>query len=239
MSDYKNALSREKIQSFIDEKRTFNLDIGGNIGKAWEYATNNIGTTLVIGLVLGLLGIIGPWLMAGLYIGKYEERVNGKPLEVGSLFRGFDHGGPIFMQLLLTIALMFALFIPMMLVGGITAAIGDSAIMGLLFMLVYFATIVAIVIFSILLFFTMPFIVFAGMDAMEAMKASANIIKNNKLTVFLFTLVAGLVGQLGAIACFVGIFFTIPIVYMAYYHAFAETFGIEKDSTDDIIDHLV
>lgn len=243
MLDYKKALSQDTIQAFINEKRTFDINIGQIINKAWEDATANIGNTLVIGLIMGSLSILGPWLMAGLYIGKYDERVNNKPFEIGSLFRGFDHGMPIFMYLLLTIGLMFAaMIIPVMFIGVFAALAEQSAIFGILAGVFYLLLIVAIILLSTSLFFSLPFIIFGGMEAMDAMKASAKIIRNNLLTVFLFTFVAGLVAQLGVLACFVGIYFTLPVAYFAYYYAFADVFKIEstdKDATDQIIEHLL
>jgi uncharacterized membrane protein len=75
---------------------------------------------------------------------------------------------------------------------------------------------------------------------MDAIKSSAKIIRNNLLTVFILTFVAGLVAQLGIIACFVGIYFTLPIAYYAYYYGFNEIFQLEADNAeDDIIEHLV
>lgn len=241
MSDYKTALSKAKIQSFIDEKRKFSINIGEVIGKAWEDATKDIGNTLVTGLIIGSLGFLAPWLLAGLYIGKYEERTQNKPFEIGTLFRGFDHGMPIFIYVLIYSAIVFAvLIVPMILIGILGALAGESAIFALFMFIVYIVMIAALVIVQLLFFFAVPFIVFAGLEPMDAIKSSAKIVRNNLLTVFILTFVAGLVAQLGIIACFVGIYFTLPVAYYAYYYGFNEIFQIEADNADDdIIEHLV
>lgn len=54
MSDYRNAISRNTIERYISEGRSFDMNISSALSKAWEYATNNVGTTLLIGLVFSL-----------------------------------------------------------------------------------------------------------------------------------------------------------------------------------------
>jgi hypothetical protein len=241
MSDYKTALSKAKIQSFIDEKRKFNINIGEVIGKAWADATKDIGNTLVTGLIIGSLGFLAPWLLAGLYIGKYEERTQNKPFEIGTLFRGFDHGMPIFICHLIHMAVTFAvLIIPMILIFVLAMLAEQAAIFGLLILVVYIAMFAAIIVVQLLFFFAVPFVVFAGMEPMEAIKSSSKIIKNNLLTVFILTFAAGMVAQLGLFACIVGIYFTLPIAYYAYYYGINDVFQLEADNADDdIIEHLV
>ncbi len=242
MSNYRNSLSREKIQRFISEKRKFDINISTTIGRAWKDATSDVGNTFLIGLVFIFLGFLAPWLLAGLFIGKYEERVEGKRFEINSLFKGFDHGGPIFMYLILNILFTIGFLIIGLIPIGILVAMAEySGIFALLAFLAYLVLILALIIGSLLTFFSLQFIVFARMEPMEAMKASAGIIRNNLLTVFLFGFVSGIVAELGIFLCCIGFFFTLPVAYFAYYYAFQDVFQIEgdDDNTDEIIDHLV
>ncbi len=241
MSNYTTALSQDKIQSFIAEKRKYSLNIGDYMSKAWDDISKDWGTTLITGLLFYIASIIAPWMMSGLFIGKYEQRTQNKKMDLGSLFRGFDHGMPILMYLLISIAIIMVLFMVPYVVGlvmiGMAQQSGIFALIGVFFI---FLALISIILFSTLFFFAVPFITFGGMDAWPAMKASMDIIKNNFFTTFLYMFVAGIVSGLGLLLCGFGILITIPLVYHAHYHAFQDVFQIEiKDETDEIIEHLV
>ncbi len=237
MSDYKSALSPSTIQQFIDEKRKFSIDATGIIGKAWADVQKDWGTTLITGLIFFFLGIVAPFLMGGIYIGKYNERVNGQKYEMGSLFKGFDHAGAILVYLVVMIA---SIMIPYILYFVFLLMAEVSEVFLLLAMLMLLVVLVAAFAVAILFFFAIPFIVFGGMEGWPAMKASMSIVKNNIGTVLIFIILCNIVNTLGVMLCYVGLLVTMPLVYIAYYYAFAEVFQIEtKDPNDEILEHLV
>lgn len=241
MSDYKTALSQSTIQSFIDEKRKFSFRSMDYINQAWADIQKDWGTTFLTGLIFYFLGIVAPFLVGGIYIGKYNERTRGEKYEMGTLFKGFDHGMPIFMYLLISMGIaMVVVMIPYILFAVFMALAQESAIFILLGFFMLFIMMIGAFLIGTLFFFSLHFIIFAGMDAWPAMKASTAIVRNNLGTVFIFILICGLLNMLGIMMCFVGVFVTMPLIYIAYYYAFNDVFQIEqKDATDEIIEHLI
>lgn len=71
------------------------------------------------------------------------------------------------------------------------------------------------VIFAGLSKFTMLYMIDQKMAPVDALKASIQTLKENWLMATLFFIVASLVGSLGTYACYIGIFFTMPIMFVA------------------------
>ncbi len=83
------------------------------------------------------------------------------------------------------------------------------------------------------------FIVFYNMKFWDAMEMSRKIIMKNWLQYFFFLIVLAFTAMSGAILIFVGLLFTIPIVFCAQYVAFAEITQLLNDDEDDIERHLI
>jgi uncharacterized membrane protein len=77
------------------------------------------------------------------------------------------------------------------------------------------------------LFFTVPLIVERRLGAIEAMKASYELTKNNLLMFTLFSFVVQLIAQAGSYACYVGLLATIPLLFTITAVAYRDTFGLE------------
>lgn len=79
-----------------------------------------------------------------------------------------------------------------------------------------------------LLMFALPLVADARLPATSAISLSFDSLKGRWLQASVFHLLAALVGMLGALACGVGIIFTLPIYVMAVTLAYQETFGKAK-----------
>jgi uncharacterized membrane protein len=76
-----------------------------------------------------------------------------------------------------------------------------------------------------LLMFTMPLVVDRNMPAVDAMKLSVETLKNDIVMATLFYLVIGLCAGIGAVACGIGIVFTIPVLPLAIAMLYRDHFG--------------
>jgi uncharacterized membrane protein len=77
------------------------------------------------------------------------------------------------------------------------------------------------------LFFTAPLIIERKLGAIEAMKASYELTKNNILMFTLFAFVVQLIAQAGSYACYVGLLATIPLLFTITAVAYRDSFGVE------------
>jgi uncharacterized membrane protein len=77
------------------------------------------------------------------------------------------------------------------------------------------------------LFFTMPLIVERKLGAIDAMKASYELTKNNLLMFTLFAFVVQLIAQAGSYACYVGLLATIPLLFTITAIAYRDSFGVQ------------
>lgn len=91
------------------------------------------------------------------------------------------------------------------------------------------------VLLMVLLVLTIPFIVFAEANWVDAFKASIKVIQKNVLYTFLALLVGILISFSGAILCGIGILITFSFVYIAQYVLYDEVIGFEEKSQIDEI----
>ena len=83
--------------------------------------------------------------------------------------------------------------------------------------------------------FTIPFIIFGKLKALEAIEASILIVFKNFFTILLLMVVSIILTSLGLIALLIGIFFTLPIIFSMQYVIYKKAVGIyDEDSIDDI-----
>ena len=72
-------------------------------------------------------------------------------------------------------------------------------------------------------------------DIKTAWNASKIMTKDNLLSIFLFSLVVGVLSQVGVIACGIGVLVTLPFMYAANYFAYEDAMNqIERDEISEI-----
>lgn len=69
------------------------------------------------------------------------------------------------------------------------------------------------------------FVVDQGMGAVDAVKAAWAATSGQYWIVLALTIVASIIGAAGMIALFVGMFFTMPLSYLIYAHAYRQMAG--------------
>jgi uncharacterized membrane protein len=191
-----------------------------------------LGITLVAMIIGGAVPVvlIGA-MMCGLYMCLFAQ-VRGEPVEFAMLFKGFDY----FTQGLVAAAIQTLPVLLIMAVGQVIfvaftmiimpsrrgAAMPAAFFVGLA-VFVLFAMIVSLAIHSLFLF-AYPLIVDRNLSGLDAIKLSYRAaLKNLSGIIGLILLLSGL-GILGVLACYVGVFFIMPISFGAYAVAYRRVF---------------
>lgn len=79
-----------------------------------------------------------------------------------------------------------------------------------------------------------PMIIFGNLRPIEAIKASFIVVSKEFLMIFLMIVIAYLIAFCGILACCVGLFFTMPILYAVQYSIYLHAVGIaENTQTED------
>ncbi len=184
------------------------IDIGAELSKGWKLFQQNMGL-LIIAAVIALLvsavtcGILAGPLMAGflLVVRRLLQNDPVKP-QSGDVFKGFDY----FVQALILVVLA----------GVAGCVLGMIPVIG----------IVAGFVVNAFMMWSMLFVVFQKLTAIDAIKKVFELAKTGEFTMPLVcALIASLISGCGAIACGVGIFFTIPIGHCMLVCCYETLFG--------------
>lgn len=201
-----------------------NFKLGEYISNGFEFLKNNFGSILGAFLLCILMCII-PFcglLAVGNFYRYCRDLKAGKPVSAGDIFN-FDNFTPYFIMQLILFGAVLLIYIPMFFMIPMMADRDPSAGPPFIFMVYAFVIYIAILIVSLKAFYMPALISLAGVTEVKtAWNMSVKMGKGNLLSIFLYSLVVGILGQLGIIACFVGLIFTLPLVYVCNYFAFED-----------------
>lgn len=193
---------------------------------------------LLIGGAVPFGILMGP-MMCGLFMAFFQKR-QGLPIEFGTLFKGFDHFGQSVIATLIHIVPIVVILVPAYLlfyvglfvtmVAGASEEGNPTAVLGFtsLMILFWLAIFVVIIVISIAFTFSYPLIVDRRMQAIDAVKLSAKAAMANFWKLLGLSLMSGLIGFLGVLCCYVGVFFVFPISYSAIAVAYEQVFGLSN-----------
>jgi hypothetical protein len=178
-----------------------NIDISDVLRRSFDLYKENI-TTLLIATFLAFVismfsvGILAGPMFAGLVLINLRliDKRSPKP-EIGDLFRGFDYFLPTLVYFIL---------------------LGAALLAGMLFL--SWLPFIGRMIFSLYLYlvltvnlFSIFYIVERRMDVVAAIQKSFEFVRQNFWIFFAVSIVAGVAGSLGIIACGIGIIVTMPM----------------------------
>ena len=217
----------------------------------WEIIKNQywlfVGMTLIaiiIGSAVPLGILLGP-MMCGLYMSFFKVRRN-EPVEFGTLFKGFDYfGQSVVAALLHTIPIIavivpaYILFYVSMFVSMAAAGAGGgnepnpAPFFGVMavFALFWIVVMIVIIVLTIGFTFAYPLIVDRKLGGFDAVKLSFKAAFANFWRLLGMVLLTGFLSILGLLACYVGMFFVMPIGYAAIAKAYEQVFGL-SDGTE-------
>jgi len=186
---------------------TASVQTGKWIGEGWELVKSDLVMFAVSALLFAVVGgavpvILQGAMMVGFNLLVIKKLATGR-LDIGDLFKGFNF------------------FVPS-LVAHILVSIFTA--LGMLLCIIPGLVIAAMYMFTFL------FILDKKMDFWPAMQASAEIVKKDYMGFTLFIVALGLLQLLGVLACIIGIFVTLPIMYAAIVCAYRDLVGFEPST---------
>ena len=179
------------------------------IGEAWEIVKSDIMMFALAALLFAVVGHAVPVILQGVMVVGFniliiKKMVHGR-LDIGDMFKGFSFFAP---------ALVAQILISLFSFIGLLLCIIPGLVIAAMYM------------------FTFLFILDKRMEFWPAMQASAEIVKKDYVGFTLFILACGLLQVLGALACIVGLFVTVPIAYVAIVVAYRDLVGFDPQTAN-------
>ena len=190
------------------------VKFGEWIEKGFNLYKENFGILVLVSLIAVIVSAITVGVLAGpmaagvlLIVLQLQDRKEPKP-EVGTLLKGF---GFFLNSFLFFVVWGIAIFV-VSLILGLVPCIGQVASLFVVFVA------------HALLMFGMFLIVDRNMEFWPASVESFNMVKRNFWPFLGFSIVSNLIGSIGAVACGIGIVFTLPIQVCILMVAYREIF---------------
>lgn len=193
---------------------------------------------ILIGSAVPMGILMGP-MMCGLYVAIFQKH-RGKQVEFGILFKGFDYLGESIIATLIHVVPIIIVIVPFYIVfygvlffimprGGGDA--DSSAVLGFfgVFFIFFIVVMLLIMLVSVLFTFTYPLIVDRRLGGVDAVRSSARAALANFLPLLGLLLLNGVLGFLGLLLCYVGMFLVFPVTFAATSIAFEQVFGIKGE----------
>ncbi|HNX35144.1 MAG TPA: hypothetical protein PKM57_10985 [Kiritimatiellia bacterium] len=184
------------------------IDIGAELGKGWRLFQPNMGLLIVAGVIATVVsiitcGLLGGPLMAGMLL-VVRRLIQNDPVkpQPGDVFKGLDY----FVQSLILVVLCMA----------VTFLLAMIPVIGQL----------AGVVVSAVLMWGLVFVTYQKLSAIDALKQIFEYLKTGEFTLpLVFGIIAGIISSLGAVACLVGLVFTLPLGYCMMACCYETLFG--------------
>ena len=185
--------------------------------KGFNLYKENLGTLILASLIALIIsavtiGILAGPMLAGMILITLRlfDKTEPKP-EIGNVFKGFDY----FLNALLFVVIWGA------------AVLGASFILALIPCLGQLASLCVVYVVQAFLMFGLFLIVDKGMEFWPASMESFTLVKTNFWPFLGLSVVASIIGSIGAIACGIGMAVTAPIqvciLTVAYRDVFSES----------------
>lgn len=202
----------------------------------WQAVKDQYWLFMVLALVATLIGgavpvvLVGP-MMCGLYL-CLLARMRGEPVEFGMLFKGFDYFVPALVAAAIqTVPVLVLVFVGDLIFMLFTFSVVPSSHqhspppifwVGLV-LFVIFATLISMTIHTIFLF-AYPLVADRKLSGLEAVKISYRAVLKNLGGMVGLVLINMVLAIAGLLLCFVGMYFTLPVIFAAYTAAYRRVF---------------
>lgn len=183
--------------------------------------------------------VLSPCLLAGYYLVAHKINAGERQIEFGDFFKGFDHLGKLAVVAIFTSLILAASALPFGVF--IFASIFSGDLLSSVFPFWTFLLLIPSIYLAIAYAAAPFFAVFYNMEAWEAMEASRKVVSKKWFTVFVFSIVLGLIAALGMVVLFVGLLVAIPVIALAQYEAFSDIMKLDQEESeeDEVLRHLV
>ena len=211
-----------------------NFKLGNYISDGYEFYKANFGNLLgafFLAMVMSIIPFCGLLAVGNFY--KYCRDLRaGRQVSAGDIFN-FDNFTPYFMIQLILFAGVMVIYIPMIIMMVAMGEQDPSAGPPAFFFIYMFFVYVGILFVALKGFYMPALISLAGVtEIKQAWKISSVMSKGNLWSIFLYSLAVAFLSQLGVIACFIGLIFTIPFAYASRYFAYED--ALKQVTYDEI-----
>jgi uncharacterized membrane protein len=224
------------------------IDASGAIGQGWELIKKNywmyFGISLLAWVMIACIPLVSLFLFGPVMVGIYyvlQREQRGEPVEFGMMFKGFEKFVPaMVVGLIQNIpTIIFQIFQWTFDIGrfmmmnnasssrgrGGDPDLGPLALISGVYLIFLLGFLVFLLVWHFSFYFTMQLLAeHDGLGAIDAIKLSARAAFSNAGGLILLMILEGLLMIAGAIACGIGMFFVIPIIYAANATAYRYVF---------------
>ena len=205
--------------------------------EAWELIKSEywlIFAITLVGLIVGSavpVILIGP-MMCGIYL-VLLNKADGRPIEFGQLFKGFDYFMPALVLAAIitlpTLVMIFGMYVPMIAIAFAGPRMSESEVITAIAGTIAVELVLAVVVVCLhtLLIFAFPLIVDRGMSGIEAIKTSARAVWQNLGGVAGLFGVGFVVAMVGYFALCVGMYLALPLILASTAVAYRKIFPAE------------
>lgn len=222
------------------------------VKQGWGLIKDNywlfLGITFVGGLIGGLapFGILLGPMLCGIYL-SLLSKLRGEEVKFEMLFKGFDYFGqsiiPAIVQTIPVMILWLALYMPLIVMElmpllnpndilNSPRPIVSSSMFGYKFAVIGFITLISTAV-HVIFMFSYPLIAERNMKGTEAIKLSINAALGNITGLIGLMLLQVFLTFAGLLACYVGMFFVIPIYYAADVIAYRQVFPSKETISEE------
>ena len=216
--------------------RDYDLDMGRCIGGAFKLLGDKfwlvVGGTFLVMLcttvisMIPILGIVASILLNHVFYGGlyfyYMKLVRGEPASIGDAFSGFSRS---FGQLVL-LSLVMNILVSIVVAPVVVPIVGIALWHWNPYVMVPVAVlfILPVLYLSVAWMFSSMLVIDRGFEFWDAMELSRKVVSKHWFLLFIFAIVAGILGAIGVIALIVGVLVTLPITFIAMVNAYETMF---------------
>lgn len=219
--------------------KPINFKFNQYLSNGYEFLKNNFGNLLLaffFCMIMSFIPLCGFLAVGNFY--KYCRGLRrGQQVTAGDIFNFDNFSAYLILQLIL-IGIIILFYIPLMIMFPMIANSGGEPSAGFwtFFIIYIIALYVGIFIIAVKAFYIPALISLGGVTEIKtAWKMSVTMGKGNFWSILLFSLVVAFLGQLGILACGIGLILTMPFIYTANYFAFEDAMQqIEHDEITEI-----
>lgn len=213
-------------------------------GAGWDLVKSQYWVFVAISFIGILVGsaaafglLLGP-MMCGLFIALFKRK-RGETAEFGDLFKGFDYFGQSLVATLLHAVPLAVIIIPfyvLFYIGMLLTMpntrrgeeVSSTSLIGFFSVMLAFGFVMMLLLILVSLIFTFayPLIVDRKLSGIEAVKLSARAGLANFWRLLGLMLLNGVVGFVGVLLCYVGLFLALPLSFSAIAIAYDQVFGL-------------
>jgi len=190
------------------------------LNKGFELFKKDMGTFVLAFIFMGILSIFPFFaLMAtGNFLKICRKINNGQQASATDIFN-FDDFWIFFKLLLIILFGVIAVELPLFFFISRQEDAEPSA-----FFFIYFLALIVFIFYVSLKAYYMVALI--SLENVKSIKEAWNMSKlmttNNLLTMLLFSIIIGFIGELGILACFVGLIFTLPLMHVLQYVSYED-----------------